>query len=181
LAILNGFAGPSERITDKQPLNYELLGLINIVFPKAKIIHIRRNPLDTCLSIYSTHFGGGPNFAYKQENIVFHYREYLRLMEHWRRVLPAEVFFEIDYEELVADKEGVTRQIIDFCGLPWDDACLRHNEKKSMVTTPSRWQARQPVYATSVEKWRHYEPWLGGLLELKDVRHPSPRTPVSKR
>lgn len=180
LAILNGFAGPSPRITDKQPLNYELLGLINVVFPKAKIIHIRRNPVDTCLSIYSTHFGGGPNFAYKQENIVFHYREYLRLMEHWRKVLPPENFFEIDYEALVADKEAVTRQVIEFCGLPWDDACLHHDQKTTAVTTPSRWQARQPIYTTSVEKWRNYGPWLGGLLELKDVKHPSPRTLVSK-
>lgn len=180
LAVLNGFAGASERITDKQPLNYELLGLINIVFPKAKIIHIRRNPVDTCLSIYCTHFGGGPNFAYKKENIVFHYREYLRLMEHWRKVLPPNTFFELDYEELVADPESVTRQVIEFCGLPWDDACLHHDEKRSMVTTPSRWQARQPIYTTSVEKWRNYEPWLGDLLELKDVKHPAPRSPVSR-
>ncbi len=181
LAVLNAVAGPSDRISDKQPLNYELLGLIHTVFPKAKIIHIRRNAVDTCLSIYSTHFGGGPNFAYKQDNIVFHYREYLRLMEHWRAVLPAENFFEMDYEQLVADKENVVRQVIEFCGLPWDDACLHHDEKVSMVTTPSRWQARQPVYSSSVEKWRHYEPWLGGLLELQDVSHPAPRivtTPV---
>ena len=173
LTVLQSIGGPSERVTDKQPLNYELLGLIHTVFPKAKIIHIRRNPLDTCLSIYTTHFGGGPNFAYKQDNIVFHYREYLRLMEHWRKVLPPESFFEIDYEDLVADKERVTREIVDFCQLPWDDSCLHHDEKVSMVTTPSRWQARQPVYATSVERWRRYEPWLGGLLQLKDVTHPT--------
>lgn len=175
LTVLNAVGGDAPRVTDKQPLNYELLGLIHIVFPKAKIIHIRRNPVDTCLSIYSTHFGGGPNFAYRQQNIVFHYREYLRLMEHWRQVLPANSLFEIDYEELVADKEGVTRQVIAFCGLPWDDACLHHDEKKSSVTTPSRWQARQPVYTSSVQKWRHYEPWLGELLDLKDAGHPAPR------
>jgi tetratricopeptide (TPR) repeat protein len=175
LSVLNAVAGPNDRISDKQPLNYELLGIIHTVFPKAKIIHIRRNPVDTCVSIYSTHFGGGPNFAYKQGNIVFHYREYLRLMEHWRQVLPAESFFELDYEQLVADKENVVRQVIDFCGLPWDDACLHHENKVSMVTTPSRWQARQPVYSTSVERWRNYEPWLGAFLELKDVQHPPPR------
>ncbi len=180
LAVLNGIAGPSERITDKQPLNYELLGLIHTVFPKAKIIHIRRNAVDTCLSIYATHFGGGPNFAYKQENIVFHYREYLRLMEHWRTVLPAENFIEIDYEQLVADKENVIRSVIAFCGLPWDDSCLHHDEKVSTVATPSRWQARQPVYSSSVERWRNYEPWLGGLLELRDVIHPTPCSPVFK-
>jgi len=173
LAVLNGFAGESDRITDKQPLNYEMLGLIHTVFPKAKIVHIRRNAVDTCLSIYCTHFGGGPNFAYKQENIIFHYQEYLRLMEHWRKVLPADCLYEIDYEELVADKDAVVRGIIEFCGLPWDEACLHHDEKVTAVATPSRWQARQPVYRTSVEKWRNYEPWLGELLRLKDVKHPS--------
>lgn len=174
LDVLTAFAGPSDRITDKQPLNYELLGLINVVFPHAKIIHIRRNAIDTCLSIYCTHFGGGPNFAYKKDNIMFHYREYLRLMDHWRKVLPRESFFEIDYESLVADKENVTRQVIEFCGLPWDDACLHHDQKTTAVATPSRWQARQPIYKTSVEKWRNYEPWLGAFLELQDVKHPVP-------
>ncbi len=172
LEVLRAFAGDSERITDKQPLNYELLGLINIVFPRAKIVHIRRNAIDTCLSIYCTHFGGGPNFAYKKENIMFHYREYLRLMAHWRKVLPAENFLEIDYESLVSNKEAVTRQVIEFCGLPWDNACLHHDQKTTAVATPSRWQARQPVYKTSVEKWRNYEPWLGSLMELNNVQHP---------
>lgn len=172
LEVLRNFAGDSPRITDKMPLNYEFLGLIHGAFPKAKILHIRRNPVDTCLSIYMTHFGGGPNFAYKQENIVCHYREYLSLMEHWRAVLPEESFFELDYEELVADKERVTREAIDFCGLPWDDACLRHDENPSAVSTPSRWQARQPIYNSSVERWRRYEPWLGALLDLKNVSHP---------
>jgi hypothetical protein len=95
-------------------------------------------------------------------------------MEHWRKVLPKECFFEMDYEQLVSDKETVVRQLIEFCELPWDDACLHHDEKVSTVTTPSRWQARQKVYTTSVEKWRNYEPWLGGLLDLSDVKHPEP-------
>jgi len=87
--------------------------------------------------------------------------------------LPADCLYEIDYEELVADKDAVVRGVIEFCGLPWDEACLHHDEKVTAVATPSRWQARQPVYRTSVEKWRNYEPWLGELLRLKDVKHPS--------
>jgi tetratricopeptide (TPR) repeat protein len=173
LSVLDSIGGPAARITDKQPLNYEMLGLIHIVFPKAKFIHLRRNPIDTCLSIYTTHFGGGPNFAYDKDNIMFHYREYIRLMEHWRKVLPEENLLEIDYEDLVADKERVARQIIEFSGLEWDEACLHHDEKQSMVTTPSRWQARQPVYSSSVERWRSYEPWLGSFLDLQDITHPS--------
>jgi len=172
LAMLRKVGGDAPRIIDKMPPNYRMLGLIHIVFPKAKVIHIRRNPVDTCLSIYCTHFGAGPSFAYNQENIVFHYREYLRIMEHWRSVLPAESLFELDYEDLIADKERVTREVIQYCGLPWDDSCLRHDGNLSTVSTPSKWQARQPIYSSSVEKWRKYEPWLGALVELRDVKHP---------
>jgi tetratricopeptide (TPR) repeat protein len=173
LAVLRGIGGPAARITDKQPLNYEFLGLIHMVFPRAKFIHIRRNPVDTCLSIYTTHFGGGPNFAYKKENIVFHYREYLRLMEHWRKVLPAASLLEVNYEELISNREEVVRNILEFLELPWDESCLHHDKNAYAVATPSRWQARQPVYSTSVDRWRRYEPWLGPLLELQYLDTPS--------
>jgi tetratricopeptide (TPR) repeat protein len=175
LMVLRTVGGDAPRVTDKMPLNYEHLGLIHIAFPNARILHIRRNPVDTCLSIYMTHFGGGPGFAYRQESIVAYYLEYMRLMEHWRAVLPPDRFYELDYEDLIADRESVTREIIDFCGLPWDDACLHHEHNPSAINTPSRWQARQPIYTTSVERWRRYEPWLGGLLKLRDVQHPSLR------
>jgi hypothetical protein len=167
LAALEAVTGPSPRISDKMPLNYAHLGLIHRIFPQAKLIHLRRNPMDTCLSIYTTFLGQGPNFAYDQSNIVFNYREYLRLMAHWRTVLPASIFMEVDYETLTEDKEAVARQIIAFCELPWSDECLRHDQNLSAIRTPSKWQARQPVYRTSVNRWRRYEPWLREILELR--------------
>jgi tetratricopeptide (TPR) repeat protein len=169
LSILEKEGGESQRITDKMPLNFRHLGLIHSVFPQAKILHIRRSPMDTCLSIYMTFFAGGPNFAYNQENIVAFYESYLRFMEIWRRVLPPDQFLEVDYEELVSNPEPLIRSIIAFLGLPWDDACLNHSANQSSVATPSRWQARQPIYTSSVEKWRHYEPWLGELIRLKNL------------
>ncbi|HEY3783115.1 MAG TPA: sulfotransferase [Fimbriimonadaceae bacterium] len=173
--VLETMAGKAPRITDKMPLNFEHLGLVHAAFPKAKILHIRRNPVDTCLSIYTTHYGPGPNFAYKQENIVSFYRGYLHIMEHWRDALPPEQFFELDYEDLIASKEQTTRDIMSFLELPWNDACLHHEDNQSAINTPSRYQARQPIYNSSVERWRRYEPYLGALLDLKDVKHPTPR------
>jgi tetratricopeptide (TPR) repeat protein len=172
--LLEATAGPSERVTDKMPLNYDHLGLIHATFPRAKIIHIRRNPIDTCLSIYATHFGSGPNFAYRKDNIVAFYRRYLRIMDHWRAILPSDSFLEVDYESLVAEREAETRRLIDFCDLTWDDACLHHERNDSAINTPSRWQARQPIYRTSIERWRPFEPWLGEFLSLRDTFHPTP-------
>ena len=169
LTLLESEATESPRVSDKMPLNFRHLGLIHSVFPQAKILHIRRNPLDTCLSIYMTFFAGGPNFAYNQANIVAFYESYLRLMENWRRVLPPDRFFEVDYEDLVANPEPRIRSIIELLELHWDDACLNHSANESTVATPSRWQARQPIYTSSVEKWRHYEPWLGELIRLKNL------------
>lgn len=169
LSLLESEAIESPRVSDKMPLNFRHLGLIHSVFPQAKILHIRRSPMDTCLSIYMTFFAGGPNFAYDQANIVAFYESYLRFMEHWRRVLPPTRFLEVDYEELVANPEPEIRSIIAFLELEWDDACLNHSANQSSVATPSRWQARQPIYTSSVEKWRHYEPWLGELKKLIDL------------
>jgi hypothetical protein len=87
-------------------------------------------------------------------------------MEYWRANLPPDRLLEIDYEELIADAASVVPRVIEFCGLPWDDACLHHDQNQSPINTPSRWQARQPIYRTSVERWRRYEPWLGEFAEL---------------
>ncbi len=100
------------------------------------------------------------DFTCDRGDIVFFYEQYLRLMAHWRQVLPADRFLEIDYEAMVADRERLTRQIIGFCGLEWDEACLHSKRNRSVIKTASNWQARQPVYTTSVARWRHYEPWL---------------------
>jgi len=172
LEVLEAVAGSALRATDKMPVNYRHLGLISVAFPNAKIIHLRRNPLDTCLSIYTTYLGASTNFAYNQRNIVENYREYLYLMDHWRSVLPSSQMIELDYEQLVSDKEPVIRGLIEFCGLDWDDACLHHERNASQVSTPSLFTARQAVNAASVEKWRLYEPWLGTLSELKGLCHP---------
>jgi tetratricopeptide (TPR) repeat protein len=158
---------PSTRfVTDKMPLNFAHIGLIRRAFPNARFIHCRRNPLDNCLSIYLTPFPSPVDFAHQKDNIVFFYREYLRLMEHWREVLPPDAFIEVDYELLVADRERETRRMIDFLGLEWDDECLRHDQNRRVVRTPSLWQVRQPIYKTSIGRWRDYEPWLGPLKEI---------------
>jgi len=161
-------AGPTKgRIIDKMPMNFLGLGLIHLLFPNARIIHCRRNPIDTCLSIYVTELGTPrANFAVSRRNILFMYKQYLRLMEHWRAVLPADRFIEVDYETVVSNQEAEVKRVVDFLGLDWDEACLNVRENHGIVTTPSAWQARQPIYKTSVERWRRYEPWLGEFREL---------------
>lgn len=161
-------AGPAERITDKMPLNFAYLGLIHAALPNARFLHIRRHPVDIALSIWTTFFGQGPLFAYEKANIVAYYRAYEAAMAHWRSVLPADCLLELEYETLIADPEPAIRRVIDFLGLPWDDACLHHNENQSAINTPSRWQARQPIYKSSVERWRRYEGLLGQFSGLLD-------------
>ena len=166
LDLLKGISPDTSRVTDKMPTNVMLLGFLHLVFPRAKIIHCRRNPIDTCLSIYVTPFGGKVNFAHDKQNITAYYQQYLRLCAHWRNVLPPEVFIEVDYEDIVHNREPVIRDVIEFCGLKWEDRCLTHEQNDSGINTPSMWQAKQPIYKTSLERWRNYEPWLGELLQL---------------
>ena len=179
LALLREIGPGAARVTDKMPGNYLWIGLIHLVFPKAFIIHCRRHPVDTCLSIYITNFNWRNDFAYDRGDIVLAYQQYARLIAHWRQVLPPDRFLDIDYEELIANREEVTRRLIGFVGLDWDDACLRPESNPRPVKTASMWQARQPVYGTSVERWRRYEPWLGEfrqLLEETDrASDPAPR------
>lgn len=148
--LLRNLAPKRKRVTDKMPLNFMLLGVIHTLFPSARIVHCRRDQRDNCLSIYTTHFAVSPNYAHSRENLEFYHREYQRLMAHWRQVLPPEIFLEIDYEELVSDRETVTRRLIAHTGLQWDDACLHPERNRRNVTTPSAWQVRQPVYRGSV-------------------------------
>ncbi len=166
LTVLRDLGPDAVRVTDKMPPNFMWIGLIHLLFPKARIIHCKRNPIDTCLSIYSTYFTARMDFSGDRGDLVFFYRQYERLMEHWRNVLPAEVYHETQYEELVNDRELRSRELIAFCGLDWDDACMLPEQNERQVRTASVWQARQPVYKTPVERWRRYEPWLGELREL---------------
>jgi tetratricopeptide (TPR) repeat protein len=171
LALLREIGPKALRVTDKALSNFERLGPIRLALPGARIIHCRRHPVDTCLSIFFTAFNS--RTAWDRDDIVFQYRQYERLMEHWRRVLPADRFTEVEYEALVVDREAETRRLIAFCGLEWDDACLAPERNLRAVKTASVWQARQPVYKTSLERWRRYEPWLGefrNLLPANDVR-----------
>lgn len=158
-----------DRFTDKMPLNYLALGLIHLALPKARFVHCVRNPFDTCLSIYTTPFPTGAEFCYDPRTIVSVYRDYRRLMRHWRQTLPAGSLFEVTYEDLVANPEDVIRRLIDFCGLPWDPACLRHQENERGVLTPSNWQARQAIYSGSVGRWAHFGPWLTEFTALRDL------------
>jgi Sulfotransferase family len=165
-ALLRKIGPEALRVTDKAPANLELLGIIRLAFPHARIIHCRRRPIDTCLSIYFTNFLERHDFAWNRGDLVFFYRQYERLMDHWRRVLPSGRFTEVEYEAMVANPEAETRRLVAFCGLDWDDACLAPEQNQRVVKTQSMWQARQPLYKTSVARWRRYEPWLGELREL---------------
>jgi len=168
LKVLQSLAPGKPRATDKMPQNFQMLGHIHLGFPKAPIIHIRRNPIDTCLSIYTTAYQQSPAFAHDRESIVFAYKQYLRLVAHWRKVLPADRFLEVDYEELTADRDSVIRRIISFCGLEWNEACLHPESNDRLVVTPSLWQVRQPINRSAVDRWRVVEPWLGAFRQLLD-------------
>ena len=167
--------GPSAvRVTDKQTFNFQQLGLIHLLLPNARIIHCRRDPIDTCLSMYFTFFKGRMPFIGDKGDLAFAYQQYSRIMQHWQSVLPADCFLEVDYEKLVADRKAVTRRLIDFCGLDWQEDCLRPERNERTVSTASLWQARQPVFTTSVGRLRRYAPWLGELRSLL----PAANTPV---
>ncbi|RBP15594.1 transcriptional activator [Roseiarcus fermentans] len=169
LSLLRGLGPKALRVTDKMPRNFELLWLVRLALPQARIIHCRRHPIDTCLSNYFTNFWAGHEYAWERGDLVFYYRQYERLMDHWRRILPPDRFIEVDYEALVVDREAQTRRLVAFLGLDWNDACLAPERNPRVVRTASRWQARQPVYATSMQRWRRYEPWLGALRALAPV------------
>ncbi len=175
LALLHGLAPGAARVTDKMPANFLWLGLIHLAFPRARIIHCRRHPVDIALSNYFTHFQAPLAFAYDREDLVYYYRCYERLMAHWRRVLPPDRLLELDYETMVTDREPTTRRLIAFCGLDWDDACLRPEDSTRVVRTASMWQARQTPYTTSVARWRRYEKWLGPLALLLEHDAPLPQ------
>jgi len=166
LGRLAEIAPNARRVIDKNPFNFFWLGVINVVFPKAIIIHCRRHPIDTCLSISSTYLAPRADFPADSESLVTYYRHYERLMAHWRAVLPPERFIEVDYEPLIADPEAASRKLIAALSLDWDPACLRPEQNPRVVKTNSTWQVRQPIYGTAVERWRRYEPWLGALREL---------------
>jgi tetratricopeptide (TPR) repeat protein len=181
LGLLRAIGPQAVRVTDKMPFNFLWAGLIHLAFPRATIIHCRRAAIDTALSIHQTHFHPSMAFPTGGAELVAYFASYRRLTDHWRRVLPADRFIEVDYEELTSAPEPAIRRIIASCGLPWDDACLRPEQNRRAVKTPSKWQARQPIYRSSVARWRRYEPWLGPLRALLDAEpepEPASRPPA---
>ena len=157
------------RIVDKAPANTEYLGVIHSVFPRARIIHMQRDPLDTCLSCYFQQFSVALNFAMDLDDLAHYYRQFHRFMVHWRSVLPPGTILDVPYEELVADQEKWTRRIIEFLELEWDDRCLNFQETKRVVATASTWQVRQKMHSGSVQRWRKYSKYVGPLRELEKL------------
>lgn len=162
-AAYRGCDPAAVRLVDKRPHNYELLGLIALLFPQARIVHCRRNAVDNCLSMYMQHFTAGHGYNHDLATLGHYYRAYESLMAHWTAVLPLPIH-DCVYEETVSDVEASARSLVSFIGLDWDANCLRYHEQGRSVRTPSLWQVRQPVYRSSVERWRRYEAHLGPLL-----------------
>ena len=165
VAGLRQRAPDAKRVTDKMPANYFAVGLIHLMLPNARIIHVSRNPVDTCLSCYTRLFNRKQEHTYDLAELGRYYVHYARLMRHWREVLPAGAFLDVRYEDIVADQEGQARKLIAYCGLDWNDACLDFHNTKRSIRTASVTQVRQPIYSSSVERWRHYRKHLGPLLD----------------
>jgi hypothetical protein len=144
------FSSQASRIIDKDLSNFLHLGAIHRTFPRARIIHCRRDPLDTCYSAYTKLFVGENAFTYDMRELGLYYRAYHALMAHWRRNLSKDIFLEVDYESLVSTPRAETRRLIDFLGLPWNDVCLRFFETQRAVNTASFTQVRRPMYRSSI-------------------------------
>jgi len=155
------------RVVDKMPSNFMHLGLIHAALPGARIIHMRRHPIDTCLSIYFQHFASTHPYANDLEDLTHYHEEYARLMSHWRGVLPAARFLEVDYEGLIADQEGSSRRMVEFLGLPWDPRCLEFQQTERVVITTSKWQVRQKIHSASAGRWHNYRQFIGPLQRLR--------------
>jgi hypothetical protein len=163
-AALAALAPDKARVCDKLPGNFSRLGLLRAMAPNAAIIHCRRDPLDTCYSCYSQLFAEGQPFAYEQTELGLYYREYEALMAHWHAVLPGRIL-EVRYEDVVGDLEGQARRLLEHCGLEWDPRCLEFHTTRRTVRTASLVQVRQPIYSSSIGRWRRHEKELAPLIE----------------
>lgn len=168
LDALNKLNSKATRVTDKTLANYLYLGLISLMFPKARVIHCMRDPRDTCLSIFFQNFDASHHYATRLENIAVFYNEYARLMNHWRGVLNIPML-EVRYEDLVNNQEEISRRLIEFADLEWSDEVLRFYENKRNVATASYDQVRQKMYTKSVARWKNYERHIGKLLEVLNL------------
>jgi hypothetical protein len=160
---------------DKMPNNFAHIALIHLILPNARIIDARRHPLGCCFSGFKQHFARGQYFTYSLDDIGNYYRDYVELMAHMDAVLPGRVH-RVIYEQLVEDTPTHVRRLLDYCGLPFDERCLRFHENQRAVRTASSEQVRQPIFRDAVDHWRHFDPWLaplkqalGPVLELYPV------------
>jgi tetratricopeptide (TPR) repeat protein len=163
--LLRDVQGRPAYVIDKHILNFWHLGFVSMLFPRATIIHCTRAPLDTCLSNYFQRFPPAYNFSFDLPNLGHYYREYARLMEHWRTI-PQLKLMDASYEDMIRNTEKIARQVIDFLGLDWDERCLSPHTNPAPVETAAEWQVRQPIYDHSIARWRHYEKYLGPLKEI---------------
>ncbi|HFD80752.1 MAG TPA: sulfotransferase family protein [Gammaproteobacteria bacterium] len=168
LQHIEGLAPEARRVVDKMPGNFMYLGLIDRLFPGARVIHSMRDPLDTCLSCYFQDFSRSHPYSYDLRHLGAFYRSYRRLMEHWRTVLRIPML-EVQYEELVEDQEGVSRRMLEFCGLEWDEHCRDFHRTRRYVATASYDQVRRPLYRSSVARWKNYAEFLGPLREALEL------------
>ncbi|HGX92924.1 MAG TPA: sulfotransferase family protein [Candidatus Tenderia sp.] len=164
LAKLNKISVDARYVTDKMPQNYLHLGLIAWLFPGARVIHCYRDPIDTCLSCFFQNFKSTLTFSKDLHAVSHYYRQYRQLMAHWQKTLDLN-FLNVSYEALTADQEGITREILEFLELPWDENCLNFHDNKRVVATASMQQVRKPIYRSSVKRWKHYEPYIGVLID----------------
>ncbi|PLX37247.1 MAG: hypothetical protein C0606_12195 [Hyphomicrobiales bacterium] len=170
VAMRNAHEG-AERVVDKMPGNIVHLGLIATMFPNATLIHCMRDPMDTAVSCFMQNFKEELSFASDLASLGYYYRESLRLMDHWKKIFPGRIM-EVRYEETVADQEAMSRKLIAHAGLEWEDQCLEFHKTERSVQTASLWQVRQPIYKTSVERWRRYEKHLGPLIDALNGKEP---------
>ena len=166
LERLTALGGGAQRVVDKMPANFMYAGLIQAAFPQARIIHVQRHPIDTCLSIYFQNFFNIGPYANDLDDLAHYYGEYVRITDHWRAVLPATSLLEIPYQALIEDQEGWSRRLVDFVGLPWDPKCLDFHQTDRVVITASKWQVRQKLHSASTGRWKNYEKFLGPLQGL---------------
>jgi tetratricopeptide (TPR) repeat protein len=150
---------------DKNPNNFIFAGVLKLAMPNAKVINARRHPLDSCLGAYKQLFASGQPFTYEMTELAEYYLQYQRLMDHWHKVMPGFVL-DVHYEDVVTDLEAQVRRILDFCGLPFEEACLNFYETKRAVKTASSEQVRQPIYSSSIDRWRNYEAHLDTLVHI---------------
>lgn len=172
LAQVVPLARGRRHVVDKMPSNFLHAGLIHLILPNARIIHCRRDPVDTCLSCYTKLFAAEQRFAYDLAELGAFHRDYQALTAHWRKVLPTDCFLEVEYEAVVDDLEGQARRLLDFLGLPWDEACLSFHQTMRPVRTASLNQVRQPIYKTSAGRWRQHADHLQPLLQALGIAAP---------